>query len=183
MPPISKNNSSIFLALLFHLSGFIGIVFTSNKEWFVNNTVLNLCLMAFLLIWNHESKNKWFYFYFVTCILVGIVVEVIGVNTGLLFGNYIYGNVLGFKVFNVPLLIGIQWFVTIYCCGIITCKLQHWVENRVLKATGELPSFKQYNFIQLLSLVVDGALLATFFDYILEPTAQKLGYWQWQNGV
>jgi putative membrane protein len=31
------------------------------------------------------------------------------------------------------------------------------------------------------SLIVDGALLATFFDWIMEPVAMKLGFWQWTN--
>jgi putative membrane protein len=30
-------------------------------------------------------------------------------------------------------------------------------------------------------MLFDAALLATIFDYILEPAAQKLGYWQWSN--
>jgi putative membrane protein len=30
------------------------------------------------------------------------------------------------------------------------------------------------------SLIIDGALLATFFDYIMEPVAINLNFWQWQ---
>ena len=33
--------------------------------------------------------------------------------------------------------------------------------------------------IKALSVVVDGATLAVFFDWIMEPVAVKLGYWQW----
>jgi putative membrane protein len=29
------------------------------------------------------------------------------------------------------------------------------------------------------AIVIDGALLATFFDWVMEPIAVKLGYWQW----
>jgi putative membrane protein len=29
------------------------------------------------------------------------------------------------------------------------------------------------------SIVIDGALLAVFFDWILEPVAVQLGYWSW----
>ena len=29
------------------------------------------------------------------------------------------------------------------------------------------------------SLVIDGALLATLFDWLMEPVAMKLGFWHW----
>jgi putative membrane protein len=33
--------------------------------------------------------------------------------------------------------------------------------------------------IKALSVVVDGATLAVFFDWVMEPAAVKLGFWQW----
>ena len=33
--------------------------------------------------------------------------------------------------------------------------------------------------VQLISFITDGALLATLFDFIIEPVAVKLGYWHW----
>lgn len=134
-----------------------------------------------LLIWVQPEKTKWFYTFLSICFLVGIGVEIIGVNTGLLFGNYIYGNVLGYKIFGVPLLIGVQWFVTVFCSASIIQQIQIWVENRVKKETGNIIKFNNYKTIQYLSLVIDGALIATFFDFALEPVAQKLEYWTWAN--
>jgi bisanhydrobacterioruberin hydratase len=29
------------------------------------------------------------------------------------------------------------------------------------------------------AVIIDSALLATFFDWVMEPIAVKLGYWQW----
>ena len=40
--------------------------------------------------------------------------ELIGVNTGLIFGDYKYGSGLGFKIFGTPLLIGINWLFLTY---------------------------------------------------------------------
>lgn len=181
MPISYKKNIAIFVALLFHVSGFIGIAFTNHKNWFVQNTILNLVIMFALLIWVQEEKNKWFYLFMLLCLVVGFLVEVIGVNTGLLFGNYSYGNVLGVKWFNVPLLIGVQWFVTIFCCATITQQVQQFIEKRVLYDTGVVANFNNYKSFQFISLVIDGALLAMLFDYILEPVAIKLNYWNWQN--
>src|SRR5689334_23098853 len=40
-----------------------------------------------------------------------LAAEVIGVATGAIFGAYSYGEVLGFKLLEVPLIIGLNWVV------------------------------------------------------------------------
>jgi len=86
------NNIALFIALLFHTAGIIGILFTPYKNWFIQNTPINLLLMAALLILTQPQKNwQFFYSMIVTCI-AGIAAEIIGTNTSLLFGNYTYGN-------------------------------------------------------------------------------------------
>jgi putative membrane protein len=32
-------------------------------------------------------------------------------------------------------------------------------------------------------MVADSALLAMFFDWVLEPVAVELGYWTWADGI
>ena len=46
-----------------------------------------------------------------------MVSEIIGVNSGLLFGSYYYGENLGISVFGVPLVIGLNWVVLTISCG------------------------------------------------------------------
>ncbi|MFY7964746.1 MAG: carotenoid biosynthesis protein [Chitinophagaceae bacterium] len=173
-----KNNIAIVIALLFHICGAIGILFSPYKNWFISNTNLNLLLMVCLLIFTQPNINKYFFLFAAICFVVGITVEIIGVNTGFLFGNYTYGNIMGIKVLGVPLLIGVQWFVTVYCCGAILQFVNNWTKRKISDAAIES---KKTDKIQAISLVIDAALLATFFDYIMEPVAQKLGYWQWKN--
>src|SRR5689334_22296373 len=110
-----KNNIALFLALLFHGCGAIGILFTSYKQWFINNTPVNLLLMAGLLMFTQKQKNIFFYAFVVLCFFTGLITEITGANTGLLFGRYEYGNVLGIKIFGVPLLIGVNWFIAVFC--------------------------------------------------------------------
>jgi bisanhydrobacterioruberin hydratase len=172
---ISKKNIAITLALLFHVSGALGILFSPYKDWFVQNTPLNLCLMAGLLMFCQEEKNKNFWLFSIVCWCTGMVTEIIGVNTGLLFGNYAYGSVLGFKLMEVPLLIGLQWFVVVFCCGIT---LEHW--HLWLQKKG-FPSGPLARIWILSSKIIDAALLATFFDFIMEPVAVKLSFWNWAN--
>ena len=105
-----------------------------------------------------------------------MLTEIIGVHSGLLFGQYQYGTVLGVKLFDVPVLIGINWFVIVFCSGSIMYQLQQWTLQRFDEAAQISSSF------QKLSLIVDSALLATFFDYVMEPVAVKLQFWSWQDG-
>ena len=169
-------NAAVFIALLFHISGLIGILFTDHKDWFIRNTVFNLLLMAVLLILTQREKNLHFFlFFFITC-LAGICVEIIGTNSAFLFGNYRYGDVLGFKVFGVPLIIGINWFIVIYCTAVVT----QFYEDRMLRRL-QAREISISRKMQLVSFITDAALLTVFFDWLMEPVAVKLGYWHWQD--
>ncbi|TKK70922.1 carotenoid biosynthesis protein [Ilyomonas limi] len=165
---------ALFVVLLFHVSGAIGILYTPYKDWFVQNTPLNLLIMAVLLIITQLQKNISFFLFFATACITGFVVELIGVGTGHLFGNYQYGKVLGIQYDGVPLLIGINWFIIMYCTGIISQSLQSWSTKQLAVMQAEVkPS------VQFISFITDGALLATLFDFVMEPVAVRLGYWQW----
>lgn len=172
----SRQHIAIFFALLFHLSGFIGIVFTPYRDWFIQNTPLNLCLMCVLLIWTQEEKNLSFYFFFAIAFWVGMGAEMIGVNTGKLFGSYTYGTVLGPRLNGVPWLIGLNWFVVIFSASAVMQQLLAWLSRQALKAGAYLPPR-----VKTFSILLDGAILATLFDWLMEPVAAKLGYWQWTN--
>lgn len=154
---------SVFLAVLVHVSGAIGMTFY-DKAFFVAFTPVNLLLMLFLLIWNEEKLTKLFTWAIAVAALTGIASEMMGVHTGLLFGHYQYGEVLGFKFMGVPLLIGLNWFCIVYCAYVI-----------VLKFTAT--SMSQWILSSL------SGLMATLFDWIMEPVAVKLGFWKWENDV
>jgi len=158
----TTNKLAGIIALIVHLAGAIGILFF-KKDWFLGLTPLNLILVFILLIWTTPSRNRRFYLFVVSAILLGFVTEMIGVNTGLLFGSYRYGEILGQKIFGVPILISFNWFMIVYASGI--CVAKHLKSSNI--------------FIN----VICGGLLATFFDWIMEPAAIKLGFWQWENNT
>jgi putative membrane protein len=162
-------------SVFFHSIGLVGLLFF-DKDFFLAATPVNLLLSFALLIWTQREKNIFFYLFLLACFTVGISVEIIGTNTGMLFGNYTYGNVLGFKIKNVPVLIGINWFIIIYCSGISIHTLLMKAINRVAAHTQKPPTV-----LKAISVIVDGATLAVFFDWLMEPVAVKLGYWVW-NG-
>jgi putative membrane protein len=171
----SKYQIATFLAILFHIIGTTGILFF-DKDFFIRSTPFNLLLMFALLVWTQKEKNKYFLLFLITCFITGIVAEIIGVNTSMLFGKYQYGTVLGPAVMNVPLIIGINWFIIIYCCGISVNILLMKLTNRAALIGGDTPKI-----MKMLSIIVDGATLAVFFDWLMEPVAIHLKYWHWKG--
>jgi putative membrane protein len=166
--------SPLFIALLFHVTGLLGILFTPYKDWFVNNTPVVLLTM-FLLLTNTQIKSfKAYIIFSFIAFITGMVTEIIGVNTGLLFGHYEYGQVLGPKIYGVPFLIGLNWFVIVYCSGALLTQCLALLQNKLnVKITG---------FAASIFVIIGGATVATCFDFILEPVAAKLHFWSWENG-
>ena len=61
----------------------------------------------------------------------------------------------------------------IYCAGVTTHYFEEWVIKKMKAEVSLSEKMKS------LSFVADAALLATFFDYLMEPVAVQLGYWKW----
>lgn len=170
---LSKYQVATAIALFFHCIGLLGLLFF-NTGFFTGSTPFNLMLSFLLLVWTQQIKNAGFFLFMAAVLLIGYFLEVAGVNTGLLFGDYIYGKVLGPQLFKVPLLIGVNWFIIIYCCGISTQTLLLRLIRRVATDTKEAPML-----LQAMSVIADGATLAVAFDWLMEPVAIKLGFWTW----
>ncbi|WP_153800842.1 carotenoid biosynthesis protein [Foetidibacter luteolus] len=172
----SISRLALFIALLFHVCGLIGILFTPYKNWFISHTPLNLLLMFILVVLTQPQKNLTFFLFLTLCFITGLAAEITGVNTGLLFGSYSYTSLMGLQFKNVPLLIGANWFVTVYAAGVIMTLLDEWAVNKYREA-----GIKISPLYGAAAVIMDGALLATLFDWLMEPVAVQLGFWKWQN--
>ena len=150
---------SIFIILLFHLSGFIGMQ-TSYRQWFIDLTPLNLIISVVMLLRHERNNNPSVFLFSISIFLLGFLVEVLGVNTGIVFGQYTYGPVLGLHLFNTPILIGINWLILVFCIGVVLSK---------------------FDVIQPLKALF-GAFIMTSIDYIIEPVAIQLNFWRWDLG-
>ncbi len=159
---------SVFIAILFHICGWIGMQ-TDYRQWFISMTPLTLIMMTILALINDRSTSlKALTTFFAFGFFTGLCSEIIGVNTGLLFGNYFYGTPFGFKIFGVPVLIGVLWLLTVSGFGHLTQMLF----SRIFKSNDQ-------HVAVIFLKITTAALLVTLYDYILEPGAIFLGYWQW----
>lgn len=94
--------------------------------------------------------------------LVSFGIEWVGVKTGVIFGNYIYGETLQPQLFNVPIAIGFAWLCMLLCTIAVLQRV--------------FPRFANTNMILTSSTIAIGMVL---FDFIMEPAAIALGYWKW----
>ena len=160
-----KGDRYTFFAIItiwaFQIFGAIGILFW-NREWFINMTPFTL-LLYFIIIYSRDLDSHKKVFFLLLTFSWGIFAEIIGVNTGVIFGSYEYGKTLGFQVLNVPLVIGINWVVTTVICGTIASQLKVKASLQILIAI-------------ILMLVLDG---------LIEPVAPKIDMWSFnhENGI
>ena len=160
-----KGDRYTFFAVItiwaFQIFGAIGILFW-NREWFINMTPFTL-LLYFIIIYSRDLDSHKKVFFLLLTFSWGIFSEIIGVNTGLIFGSYEYGKTLGFQVLNVPLVIGINWVVTTVICGTIASQLKVKASLQILIAI-------------ILMLILDG---------LIEPVAPKIDMWSFnhENGI
>lgn len=144
---------------MFQTIGIVGISIPDLKEFTVLLTPMNLLLTALLMIWGSPINSS----YVIAAIIafsIGYIVEVFGVNTGVLFGEYSYGPPLGIKLFDTPLMIGVNWFILSFSSlGIASIFSNSFVLRAVISAG-----------------------LMVLLDVIIEPIAIKLDFWTWAQG-
>ena len=127
---IKKEHYAITVLWLFQISGVIGIMF-GFQGWFIEKTPLNLMIQVALLVLVFPIKNAKQTFLLVLLFALGMTAEIVGVATGFPFGKYTYGNNLGFKFMEVPLLIGCNWAVLVFCGAAIANRLfsNIWIKS------------------------------------------------------
>lgn len=162
MSYLSKANVSKFFIVLFHLVGLIGFLNPKLSTLFLTFVPFHLLLMLILLLINQKEFTKNFWFVAAFIFFAGIFVEIVGVATGMIFGIYAYGETLGYKIINVPIIIGVNWLILIVAIGAVLEKITQLNNN--LKS-------------------VFGAIILTLMDVLIEPVAIKYDYWHWQNNL
>jgi putative membrane protein len=157
-----KKNVSIALIILFHTIGLIGFSNELFAETFKSLVPFHLLLMLVMVLWNNESWNKHFWMFTLLVFTLSFLVEMIGTNTGLIFGEYNYGYTLGWKIWNTPLMIGVNWFLLVYGagCALSYFKIKNWVLNTTIAAS-----------------------ILVLLDSLIEPIAMKFDYWQWADNT
>ena len=152
-------NRFISVIAIIYVVGILGFIIPSLNPIFIKLTPYNL-IGSFIVAWIFHKK--WELPHIATIILIGILgffIELLGVKTGLIFGNYHYGNTFGAKWQQVPYLIGLNWAAMVFYTSSF---LAPRIKNNILRALA-------------------GGALMTVYDFFLEPVAMRFDFWDWKN--
>ncbi len=147
--------------VIFYIVGIIGFIIPYSRDIFIAITPFALLISTYLLGIYHNNYNLKTISVFILVYLTGFFIEVAGVNTGIIFGEYTYGSAMGIKIFGTPLLIGINWLFLTYTAISVSEQLKI---NRMF-----IPFF--------------APLLMLIYDMVIEQLASKMDMWYWQGNV
>lgn len=103
------------IAILLIMYVLMGVGYTSVlSEWFVFLTPVMLFITAGMLWIDSKANNTLGWPIAVLIIVLGYGIEILGVHSPALLGSYSYGEMLGWKFFGVPPIIGVQWLILVW---------------------------------------------------------------------
>ena len=151
----------VLFLIIFYAVGFAGLSIPATRPFFVHLTPFALLLSSLIVALFHNNFSAKTILIFIFIYAASFVVELIGVNTGSIFGNYTYGHGLGPKLFNTPLIIGLNWLLLVY------------VSNSVMQQTDWNPIVK----------VFGASFLLLAYDVLLEQVAPLLAMWTFSEST
>lgn len=143
--------------ILAYVAGIAGLQLPGLEPYFRPLSPLTLISSLVVLLLYHTDWRPAFLIYAVLAVLTGYFVEVLGVHTGFIFGEYAYGYGLGARVWAVPPVIGLNWLTLSYCFGSVCDRLPVPTYGKILSA----------------------ATLMVVLDFFIEPVAVHLDFWTW----
>jgi putative membrane protein len=148
--------------VVFYLVGFFGTTMPFSHELFLKLFPFALLLSFFTILLFNDLR---FDIKTISAILLtglcGFLIEVAGISTHLIFGSYTYGETLGIKVFNTPLMIGINWAMLVFATASVVDSLSVPGPAKILLAS----------------------VLMVVYDLLMEIIAPVLGMWSWEGGI
>lgn len=154
----TRLNILLTIIVIFHTVGIFGLL-SDDRAYFLSLSPLNLGLSMACLLLAHKLSFK----LLADVVLVGTIgfaAEWVGVHTGWLFGDYAYGANLGTKLFDIPLMIAVNWAMLSFAAVACVIRLK----------------------VPALVKAILSALLMTLLDFLIEPVAIKSDFWSWHTG-
>jgi putative membrane protein len=158
--PILPSPTAGKLLMLYYGVGVAGLTHPATRDLFTGLMPWSILGSTLLLLFYHRDWTWRQVLILLGTAVAGFLVEVAGVLTGQVFGEYAYGPALGWQVLETPLLIGVNWAMLIYCT------------HTLFEGSGLSWPIRLFG----------GALLMVGYDFYMEPVAIGLNMWQWGGG-
>ena len=151
----------VALVMVFYTYGAFGLAREETRELYTSLTPLVLLSsLVILSVYDRSPKQIKALIYMLSVAVVSFCVEVLGVATGVIFGEYSYGTSLGPKIGGTPLLIGINWIFLVYATAAIQAPLGRGI----------------------ITTIVIPTLLMLGYDIIMEQVAPMMQMGSWEGG-
>jgi len=165
-PLMHTSNQQIFwikaFLVIFYGVGIVGLLMPITRGLFIKLIPIALLLsMAVVLRYHKHNYSLTTIVVFILIYLFSFIIEAIGVHTGVIFGHYYYGNGLGIKVFETPLIIGLNWLLLVYTTASV---------------------IDRFMLVWPLSIFLASSCMVVY-DVVLEKIAPLLDMWYWFDGV
>ena len=162
---------TVISAVLIILNVLLGMRIPFRVEFLLGYVVASLVFV----VWHAVLTKGWrrSLVMFVLSFIVAFTAEALGVNFGLVFGNYYYTKILGFSLFGVPILAALAWEPIVYAAFCLSDMLSQ-------RLVSTLPqSLRKSNYIWIAAI---GAFATTAWDMMIDPIAVSQGWWIWEGG-
>jgi putative membrane protein len=148
--------------IIFYIVGALGISFPFTRNLFIFITPASLLISFVAVMFYHQPGiDSRALIVFIIIYLASLLIEIAGVHNGFIFGNYSYGKGLGPKIFDTPLIIGINWLLLVYSANVIA---------------GKLP------VLNILKILFSSTLMVVC-DLVMEQVAPELKMWNFENDI
>ena len=149
-----KEKIIIAVLAIWHLVGIIG--FHSDFFYlFSILTPLNM-MLSFWVLYVTSKKSEKLKAILLLTYFIGLAVEVIGINTGIPFGTYVYLEGLGPKIMDTPWVMGLNWVVV------------SWAAVQSASYLSTQSKFYKWAISIVIMLII---------DLVMEPVAPDLRMW------
>jgi putative membrane protein len=145
---------------IFFSVGIVGMAIPWTREIFIRLVPVTFVVCLVILGMADHTQNRKLFWLSGVIFIVGYLVEVIGVNTGILFGHYGYSLHMGPALMGTPLVMGISWLMLLY------------LSVTVVQPVSENPAIR----------TLMAAVLMVVLDFLLEPAAIWMKMWRWEGG-
>lgn len=151
--------SIAFISIMYSV-GIVQVLVFHNEDIMQFTPFQLLISFFFIYIYTYEEKTRKLLVILLLYIL-GLGIEILGVNTGFPFGEYKYGNILGAKIAGTPWIIGVNWILIVVGASQLV--------------------FRLFPLVSLWKKSLIVGLLTILMDMMIEPVAIHFDMWQWSN--
>ncbi|SEL92689.1 putative membrane protein [Aquimarina amphilecti] len=145
--------------IVFYCVGLVLYFTPSTHNLFILITPYTLVLVSAAVFSHHKGWSTKTIAVLTSIFILSIIIEIIGVATGKLFGVYAYGEGLGIKIENVPVIIGLNWVFLSYA------------------SNGIISRYTSKN----VPIILGAASLMVIYDLLLEKAAPLIDMWMFSK--